>query len=81
MSHRDEAANENPMLIMVDGSTGDKYARAVCQTGLGGGSGDMQWLVGDLHEELKAWGHQGGEGGHVIFKSDNEIPIKLCVRH
>ena len=75
MSHQDEAANENPMLIMVDEGTGDKYARAVGQKGLGGGAEEMQWLIGGLHEELKAWGHHGGEGGHIILKSDNETPI------
>ena len=63
------------MLVMVDESTGDKYARAVGQKGLGGGADDMQWLIGDLHEELKSWGHHGGQGGHVIFKGDNETPI------
>ena len=35
----------------------------------------MQWLIGDLHEELEAWGHHGGEGGHIILKSDNETSI------
>ena len=75
MSHQDEAANENPMLIMLDESTGDKYARAVGQKGLGGGREEMQWLVADLHEELKSWGHHGGDGGHIILKSDNESPI------
>ena len=75
MSHQDEVASENPMLVMVDEKTGDKYARAVGQKGLGGGSDEMQWFIGDLHEELKAWGHHGGDGGHVIFKSDHETPI------
>ena len=75
MSHVDESSSENPMLVMIDESTGDKYARAVGQKGLGGGSEDMQWLIRDLHEELKSWGHHGGEGGHVIFKSDNEPAI------
>ena len=63
------------MIVMVDEQTGDKYARAVGQKGLGGGAEDMQWLIGDLHEELKAWGYHGGDGGHVIFKSDNETSI------
>ena len=75
MSHHDESAHENPMLVMVDERTGDKYARAVGQKGLGGGAEGMKWLINDLHEELKAWGHHGGEGGHVIFKSDNEPAI------
>ena len=35
MSHHDESAHENPMLVMVDERTGDKYARAVGQKGLG----------------------------------------------
>ena len=42
MSHQDESSNENPMLVMVDESTGDKYARVVGQKGLGGGAEDMQ---------------------------------------
>ena len=54
MSHQDEAANENPMLIMMDQGSGDKYARVVGQKGLGGGSEEMQWFVVDLHEELKS---------------------------
>ena len=56
MSHHDESANENPMLVMVDESTGDKYAHTVGQKGLGGGAEDMQWLIGDLHEELTSLG-------------------------
>ena len=43
--------------------------------GMDGGAEGMKWLISDLHEELKAWGHHGGEGGHVIFKSDNEPAI------
>ena len=31
----------------------------------------------DLHEELKSWGHHGGEMGRLIFKSDNESPIAV----
>ena len=63
------------MLVMIDENIGDKYARAVGQKGMGGGAEDMQWLIVDLHEELKSWGHHGGEGGHTIFKSDNENAI------
>ena len=39
-------------------------------------SGEMDWLVKDLVEELKAWGHAGGTSGHLIMKSDNENAIK-----
>ena len=67
MSWEDEAAHKNPMLVMKDEATGEKYARAVGQKGLGQGE-EMQWLIVDLHEELKSWGHHGGEMGHVIFK-------------
>ena len=30
-------------------------------------------------EELKAWGHQGRQGGHIILKSDGE-PSIIAVR-
>ena len=30
------------------------------------------WIVSDILEELKAWGHQGGDRGHLILKSDGE---------
>ena len=25
---------------------------------------EMEWLVKDMSEEMKSWGHQGGDGGH-----------------
>ena len=52
-------ASENPMMVMVDESTGNKYMRAVDHKGLEG-QGDNSWLVRDMHEELKSWGHPGG---------------------
>ena len=36
----------------------------------------MEWLVKDISDELKAWGHLGGEGHRLILKSDGEWPIK-----
>merc|ERR1711923_347645 len=63
------------MLSMTDENTGDKYSGAVGQKGVRPGSDEMQWLIEDIHEELKAWGHQGGDGGHVALKSDGEAPI------
>ena len=74
MSNADEAASDNPILVMLDESTGEKYARVVGQKGLGR-DGDMDWLVKDLSEELKAWGHAGGEAGHIIVKTDGERAI------
>ena len=36
----------------------------------------MEWLIRDITAELKSWGHQGGEGGRIILKSDGEKSIK-----
>ena len=59
---------------MIDEETGEKYARAVGQKGIGE-IGDMEWLIKDADAELKSWGHAGGEGGELIFKCDNERSI------
>ena len=71
MSKKDEAAHENPLVVMLDEATGEKYARAVGKKGLGA-QGEMDWLIKDMAEELRAWGHAGGESGHIILKSDGE---------
>ena len=52
-------ASDNPMMVMVDEDTGNKYIRAVPNKGLWE-DGDNSWLVKDMHQELKAWGHPGG---------------------
>ena len=73
MSQADEKADKNPLIVMVDESTGEKYARAV-----GKGIGDeneMEWLVKDMSEDMKSWGHEGGDGGHIILKGDGERSI------
>ena len=49
----------------------ERYARAIGRKGVGT-EGLMKWLVKDVSAELKAWGHAGGPGGHIILKSDNE---------
>ena len=71
MSQEDEKAGDNPVLVAVDEGTGDKYARAAGNKGVGE-EGEDHWLVKDLSEELKAWGHTGGERSRIILKSDNE---------
>ena len=43
MSSGDEAASSNPILVMLDESTGEKWARAVGQKGLGA-DGSMDGL-------------------------------------
>ena len=53
---------------MKDESAGNRYLRAVGHKGVEG----MDWLVKDLHEELKSWGHMGGTGGSIVIKTDGE---------
>ena len=74
LSKEDEKAHKNPIMVMTDEETGEKYARAVGQKGLGDNH-EMDWLIKDKHEELKSWGHAGGESGHMILKSDGERAI------
>ena len=74
MSDSDQKAHQNPILVMIDESTGDRYARAVGQKGLGR-EREMDWLIKDMSDELKSWGHSGGAGGRLIMKSDNEKAI------
>ena len=74
MSKEEEKASDNPMMVMVDEETGNRYMRAVGKKGLGEGA-EMEWLIKDMHEELKAWGHPGGAGNELILKSDGERAI------
>ena len=60
-------ASEKPKMVMVDESTGNKYMTAVGHKGLEG-QGDKSWLVRDMHEELKSWGHPGGGRNAIILK-------------
>ena len=76
MSDEDEKAHANPIMMMVDEGTGEKYARAVGMKGLGS-DGRMDWLVKDISAELKMWGHTGGDGSTLILKCDNENAIKV----
>ena len=39
----------------------------------------MEWLIKDVHEELKAWGYPGGGENTLIMKSDTE-PAMIQVR-
>ena len=55
MSKVDEKASQNPILVMIDEETGDKYARATGRKGIGT-DGEMDWLIKDMEEELKSWG-------------------------
>ena len=69
MSNADESAMDNPILVVLNEETNERYARATGSTGVGS-DGIMDWLVRDISEELKSWGHAGGTGGHIILKCD-----------
>ena len=71
MSTRDAGNVKGVVLAMKDESTGNRYLRAVGQKGVEG----MEWLVKDICEELKSWGHMGGAGGRIIIKTDGESSI------
>ena len=75
MGQEEDRATEYPMIVMLDETTGHRYMRAVGKKGLGDGR-EMEWLIKDMHEELKAWGHSGGAGSNLIFKSDGEPSIR-----
>ena len=36
----------------------------------------MSWLIKNMHEELKAREHLGGNGNKLIFKSNTELVMK-----
>ena len=78
MSKTDEEAKANPIIGMVDEQTGEKYSRAAGKKGVGE-NGDMDWMIKDMVRELKAWGHCGGNSGHIILKCDNENASKAVV--
>jgi hypothetical protein len=78
MSREDEAASSNPLFVMADEKSGARYARAVGRKGLGAAD-EMDWLIQDISKTLKSWGHTGGSGGHLIFKSDGE-PALMAVK-
>ena len=71
-------ASENPIMVMGHESTGNKHKRVEDHKGFGG-QGDNSWLVRDMHEELKSWGHPGGARNAIILKSDGE-PAIVAVR-
>ena len=71
MSQEDEEAKENPVIVILNEQTNERYARATGRKGVGT-EGLRDWLAKDASEELKSWGHAGGTGGHIILKSDGE---------
>ena len=65
MSQAEEKASENPLMVMIDEQTGNRYMRAVGKKGLGEGN-EMDWLIKDMLEQLKSSGHPGGENNELI---------------
>ena len=74
MSQEEEKAGKNPLMLMIDDKYGHRYMRAVGGKGVGEGT-EMEWLVKDMHDELKAWGYTGGPNSELIIKSDGERSI------
>ena len=72
LGEEDKEAKENPMIVMVDEGTGEKYTRAVGKKGAEG----MDWLIKDISRELVSWGHAGGTEGNIIIKTDGEHSIE-----
>ena len=78
MSQDEEKACANPLMVTVDETNGNKYMRAVGKKGLGEGS-EMDWLIKDMHGELKSWGYPGGGENELILKRNGE-PAIVAVR-
>ena len=72
VNQADEAAKDYPQIAMVDEQTLEKYARSVGRKGVGDEVGE--WLVDDIAQELKTWGH--GPGSHFILKCDGEPAMR-----
>ena len=70
MSQEDEKASANPIMVMADERTGEKYARAVGHKGMGKDQ-DMEWLIKDMSNELKVLGHSGGTAGNIRGSREN----------
>ena len=79
MSREDEIGSNNPLHVIADEKSGCRYAGAVGCKGLGE-EGSMSWLIEEISNILKSWGHAGGIGGELIVTSDGE-PAMLAVRN
>ena len=72
MSEEDRKASENPLFVMIDEKQEYRFMRAAGKKGAGE---EVDWLIEDAVQELKAWGYQGGDDQRIIMKSDNEPAI------
>ena len=58
MNKADEENRNNPMLVMINEVTGERFARAAGHKGAGD-DGSLDWLIKEASEELKTWGAPG----------------------
>ena len=78
LGDENQEATEHPMIVMTDESTHHRYARAVTKKGVPE-DGENGWLIKDMADELKSWGHPGGGDNKLILKCDSE-PAILALR-
>ena len=72
LTKKDQAEGKNPILVMVDDESGNVFARAVEQKGVGENR-EMEWLLNSMVEELDEWGYRGQD---LIMKNDQEPSIE-----
>ena len=75
MSTKDKQARDNPVFGMRDEKIEETHAIAAGRNEAGT-RGEVNWLIQDTVDELKASGHTGGAGGHITRKSDNHNAVK-----
>ncbi len=71
LRQRGDEAKEFPLIVVVNEESGEKFARATGKKGVGD-AGECDWVIKELSEEMKTWGHAGGTGGKIILKCDRE---------
>ena len=64
-------ASANPILVIVDEESGERFARMTGCKGLGE-SGSMDWLFQEISRTWKSWGHTDGPEQQLIVKFDGE---------
>ena len=75
MRQDDEKTSQNPLIVMVDEETNEKFARSPEKKGVGE-EGEICWAIKECADELKLWGHTGGSDQRLILKCDGESSMK-----
>ena len=71
MTQEDENASANPIMVMVDERTGEKYSRAVM-----GKDQDVEWVIKDMSNEIEGVGALRWGRGNIILTSDGRTRDK-----